>query len=282
MPSFASAPFPLEGRPVTQRTESAAQVGETEADAFAGLLAAELPRLVGLATRLLSDPDQAEDCAQETIVGAWRRRDQLRDAAALPAWLRRSLVNRIIDRSRRRHDELDIDDIESDWKDDAYSVQPELVMERAELRDELEDALARLPVIYRLPVVLHDALGWTGVEIAQSMDVSLPAAKQRLRRGRMMLVSALASTDGRRQASLAQPMRCWQARRHVSSYLDGELDPATKSMVEGHLADCPTCPPLYTSLVGIRATMGELRDADTVVEDGIARRIRERLSQERP
>ena len=114
------------------------------------------------------------------------------------------------------------------------------------------------------------------------MDVSLPAAKQRLRRGRMMLVSALASSDGRREASLAQPMRCWQARRHVSSYLDGELDEATKSMVEDHLAGCPTCPPLYTSLVGIRATMGELRDADAVVEDGIARRIRERLSQERP
>ena len=205
---------------------------------------------MGLATRLLSDPDMAEDCAQETIVGAWRRRDQLRDAAALPAWLRRSLVNRIIDRSRRSHDELDIDAIEADWKDDAYSVQPELVLERAELRDELEDALARLPVIYRLPVVLHDALGWTAVEIAQSMDVGLPAAKQRLRRGRMMLVSALASSDGRREASLAQPMRCWQARRHVSAYLDGELDEATKSMVEGHLAGCPTCPPLYTSLVG--------------------------------
>jgi RNA polymerase sigma-70 factor (ECF subfamily) len=282
MPSFDSAPLLLEGEPVTQQTQSAAQLGETEADAFAGLLAAELPRLVGLATRLLSDADQAEDCAQETIVGAWRRRDQLRDATALPAWLRRSLVNRIIDRSRRRHDELDIDDIESDWKDDAYSVQPELVLERAELRDELEDALARLPVIYRLPVVLHDALGWTGVEIAQSMDVSLPAAKQRLRRGRMMLVSALASSDGRREASLAQPMRCWQARRQVSSYLDGELDEATMSMVEGHLAGCPTCPPLYTSLVGIRATMGELRDADTVVEDGIAHRIRERLHQERP
>jgi RNA polymerase sigma-70 factor (ECF subfamily) len=280
MPSFDSALLPPEGEPVTQQTEPAAPVGETEADAFSELLAAELPRLVGLATRLLSDPDQAEDCAQETIVGAWRRRDQLRDPAALPAWLRRSLVNRIIDRSRRRHDELDIDDIESDWKDDAYSVQPELVMERAELRDELEDALARLPVIYRLPVVLHDALGWTGVEIAQSMDVSLPAAKQRLRRGRMMLVSALASSDGRREASLAQPMRCWQARRHVSSYLDGELDEATKSMVEGHLAGCPTCPPLYAGLVGVRASMGTLRDPDTVVEGEIAARIRAGLDLE--
>ena len=265
---------------MTQKTETAAPADGIDADAFAARLAAELPRLVGLATRLLADPDIAEDCAQETIVGAWRRRDQLRDAAALPAWLKRSLVNRIIDRSRRRHDELDIDAIEADWQDDSYSVQPELVLERAELRDELEDALARLPVIYRLPVVLHDTLDWTAAEIAQSMDVGLAAAKQRLRRGRMMLVSALASTDGRREASLAQPIRCWQARRHVSSYLDGGLDEATKFMVEGHLAGCPTCPPLYASLVGIRATMGEIRDTDAVIEDGIARRIRERLDLE--
>lgn len=191
-----------------------------EADAFAARLAEELPRLVRLATRLLSDADQAEDCAQETIVGAWRRRDQLRDPSALPAWLRRSLVNRIIDRARSHHRELDLDAVEADWQDDAYSVEPVRVLERAE-------------------------------------------------------------DDARRQASLAQPMRCWQARRHVSAYLDGELDATTKSKVERHLESCPTCPPLYASLVGIRATMSGLRDPDTVVEEAIAGRIRERLASER-
>jgi RNA polymerase sigma-70 factor (ECF subfamily) len=247
---------------------------------FGDRLAVELPRLVRLATRLLSDADLAEDCAQETVVGAWRRRDQLRDPAALPGWLRRSLVNRIIDRSRRHHSELDIEAVEAEWQDDAYSVQPELVLERAELRDELEDALARLPAIYRLPVVLHDALGWTAPEIASSMEIGLPAAKQRLRRGRMMLVSALASDDARRQASLAQPMRCWQARRHISAYLDAELDEATKGKVESHLAGCPTCPPLYASMVGVKATLGGLRDSDAVVEEAMARRIRDRLAGE--
>ena len=252
-----------------------------EGDAFAARLADELPRLVRLATRLLSDADVAEDCAQETIIGAWRRRDQLRDAAALPAWLRRSLVNRIIDRSRSHHDELDIETVEANWRDDSYTVMPERVLERAELRDELEDGLARLPVIYRLPIVLHDALGWTGAEIAASMNIGLPAAKQRLRRGRMMLVSALAEDDARRRASLAQPLRCWRARRHVSAYLDGELDAATKATVERHLESCPTCPPLYASLVGVRNTLGELRDPDTVVEDQIAGRIRDQLAHER-
>ena len=252
-----------------------------EGDEFADALVGALPRLVHLATRLVRDPDQAEDCAQETIVGAWRRRDQLRDPAALSGWLRRSLVNRIIDRSRAHNDELDIDAVEADWRDDHYSVAPERVLERAELRDELEDALARLPVVYRVAVVLHDVLGWTAAEIAAATSTGLPATKQRLRRGRMMLVSALGEKDERRQASLAQPLRCWRARRHVSAYLDGELDAATRTAVETHLESCPTCPPLYASLVGVRATLGGLRDPDTVVEETMGSRIREHLDVQR-
>jgi RNA polymerase sigma-70 factor, ECF subfamily len=243
-------------------------------DGFADALAGELPRLVRLATRLVRDPDQAEDCAQETIVGALRRRDQLRDPTALSAWLRRSLVRRIIDRSRVHHDELDIDAVEADWHDDRYSVAPDRVLERAELRDELEDALARLPVIYRVTVILHDVFGWTAGEIALALEAGLPATKQRLRRGRMMMVSALAEGDERRQASLAQPLRCWRARRHVSAYLDDELDAGTRAAVEAHLEACPTCPPLYAGLVGVKASLGGSRDPDTVVEDAIAGRIR--------
>ena len=262
-----------------ERADRDRRVGE--GDAFAARLQEALPSLVRLASRMLRDDDLAEDCAQETLIGAWRRRGQLRDEAALPAWLRRSLVNRIIDRSRRHHDELDIDAVEADWRDDSYTVLPERVLERAELRDELEDGLARLPVIYRVPVVLHDALGWTGPEIAAVLNVGLPAAKQRLRRGRMMLVSALAEDDARRQASIAQPMHCWQARRHVSAYLDGELDQPTAATVERHLESCPTCPPLYASLVGVRASLGGLRDPDSVVEVRMAAQIRERLERER-
>jgi RNA polymerase sigma-70 factor (ECF subfamily) len=246
------------------------------------LLVAELPWLVRLATRLTRDPDVAEDCAQETIVRAWRRADQLRDPAALRGWLRRSLVNRIIDRARARHDELDIEAVETEWADDAWTVQPARVLERAELRDELEDALTRLPAILRVPVVLHDAVGWSSPEIAEAMGIGLPAAKQRLRRGRMMLVSALAQDDARRRASLAQPLRCWKARRHVSSYLDGELDEATRTAVEAHLETCPTCPPLYAALVGVRTSMEALRDPDSVVDAEIAARIERRLTASAP
>jgi RNA polymerase sigma-70 factor (ECF subfamily) len=251
----------------------------SEPEQMATRLAIEAPWLVRLATRLTRDPGEAEDLVQETVMAAWRRRGQLRDSSALRGWLRRSLVTRVIDRSRRSTIELlDFATVEADWRDDDFTVDPEAVLERAELRDELEDALVRLPVIYRIPVVLHDALDWSGPEVAQAMGIGLPAAKQRIRRGRMMMVHALAADDARRRASLAQPLRCWRARRLVSGYLDSELPASEKEAVESHLASCPTCPPLYASLVGIRDAMGALRDPDTVVEEEIAARIMARTT----
>jgi RNA polymerase sigma-70 factor, ECF subfamily len=115
--------------------------------------------------------------------------------------------------------------------------------------------------------------GWTVTQVAAATGVGLPAAKQRLRRGRMALVTALAAgPEGRRQRQ-GTPMRCWDARRLISDYLDGDLPDAEVSRVEAHLARCPTCPPLYGALVGVHAEVGRLRDPDTVVPDPLARRI---------
>src|SRR5690606_14497289 len=111
----------------------------------------------------------------------------------------------------------------------------------------------------RSVVLLHDVEGWTVAEIADLLELGLPAAKQRLRRGRMMLVTALADGQERRENLKGVPLHCWDARRHVSDYLDGDLGPETSSMLERHLETCPTCPPLYASLVGVQAELGTLR-----------------------
>lgn len=68
-------------------------------------------------------------------------------------------------------------------------------------------------------------------------------------------------------------MRCWDARQHVSDYLDGALDAGTARTVEAHLESCPTCPPLYAALVGVHDAVGALRDADAVVPPDVAERL---------
>lgn len=252
------------------------RVGGLEAESFEALVAEQAPSLYRFALTLSREPHAAEDLVQETFLRAFEKRDTLRSEAAVTTWLRRILHNLAVDRSRRPEREVLVDEVEDKWRDDAYTVDAAAIVERAETREELEDALVRLPFIYRSAVVLHDVEGWTMRDVARTQGIALAAAKQRLRRGRMMLVTALAQGAERRAVLDGVPLRCWDARRRVSEYLNGELDTAEAALLERHLEACPTCPPLYASLVGVHARLEALRDPDTVVPPGLAERIRER------
>jgi RNA polymerase sigma-70 factor (ECF subfamily) len=123
-------------------------------------------------------------------------------------------------------------------------------------------------------VVLHDGEGLTAAELADASGITLASAKQRIRRGRMLLVTALAHAA--EHPTPGVPMRCWQARSQVSDYLDDELDAAARRALESHLAGCATCPPLYSSLVGTREALAagaRTPDPDSVVPPELAARI---------
>lgn len=244
---------------------------------FGALVADESAGLYRFALSLVRDPLAAEELVQETFVRAFERRAGFRGESSAATWLHRILHNLAVDRARRGARELAVEEVEERWRDDSYSVDAAVVVERAQTRDELLDGLVRLPFVYRAAVLLHDVEGWTVAEIAERLGIELPAAKQRLRRGRMMLVDALAHGAERRGALAGVPLRCWDARREVSDYLDGELPDERRVAVERHLETCPTCPPLYASLVGIKSRLGGMRDRDAVVPPELAGRINRRV-----
>ncbi len=236
-----------------------------------------VPALLAYARMLAGNEQDARDLVQDTLVRALESADRFDGRSSLVTWLRRILHNRWIDvvRARREDPRDDIAEVvEGAWRDDDYTVDTAQVVIRAETRDDLLDALAHMPAIYRTAVVLHDAHGLTGVEVAEATGTSLPTAKQRIRRGRMMLVSSLAATPSV-AARRGVPMRCWQARARVSDYLDGDLDEPGARELEAHLAGCATCPPLYAALVGTRAAVARAGtpDPDSVVPEGLATRI---------
>jgi RNA polymerase sigma-70 factor (ECF subfamily) len=224
-----------------------------------------------MALGLTRDSSAAADLVQTAFLRAIERRHQLH-GDPLP-WIKRILYRLVLDSARSGAHEIAVAAVEESWRDDAYTVDAETAVERGETRAELEDALVRLPFIYRAAVVLHDVEGLTVAEAAALQSIGVPAAKQRLRRGRMALVSALAAGAERREALSGVPMRCWDARRMVSDYLDGHLDPASRARVEAHLERCPTCPPLYAALVGVHASLGRLRDADAVIPPQMVERL---------
>jgi len=238
----------------------------------------ELPGLRRYARTLLSDPRQAEELVQDTVVRAIEKRRTFEERSSVATWLHRIMHNLAVDGSRRRREltteiaDGDGDRIEVLWSDDSYTVDSAVVVERAHERVALEDALLRIPLIYRSAVVLHDAEGLPMSAVADIQQIGLPAAKQRLRRGRMMLVTELSERDHEHDPSV--PMRCWDARKRVSDYIDDELPPRDRQLLERHLQDCPTCPPLYAGLVGVRAALGARRDTDEAVPAALADRIR--------
>ncbi len=230
--------------------------------------------LYRFALTITRDPELAADLVQDTFIRALERSDQYRGDAPVRTWLRRILHNIAVDRARRASHEVVVEQVEERWMDDGYTVDPGAIAVRTETREELEDALARLPFIYRTVVVLHDIEGWKVREVAELMDVGLAAAKQRLRRGRMALVTALADGHERRRQLEGVPMRCWDARQHVSDYINGTLQRDRAELVESHLEICPTCPPLYAALVDAREKLGGLRDSDAVIPPELDAQIR--------
>lgn len=242
-------------------------------------VAAELPGLLRYALALTRDPDRAEDLVQDVVVRALERADTFRGEASPATWLHRILYHRFIDTTRARtaepvEEETLVAAVEAAWRHDDYTVDAEAVLLRAETADDLYDALVHLPVSYRSAVVLHDVEGLTAAEVALAQQISLPAAKQRIRRGRTMLVTTLAGGLDRRWATRGVPMKCWQARARIDDYLSGELAAAQRGQLEQHLQRCPTCPALYASIVGVTAALGGLRDPDSVVPPELVERIR--------
>ncbi len=244
----------------------------------AALAVSEGPALYRMARSLVRDDDQAQDLVQQAFLRALERAEQFRGEGDPAAWLRRILWRVALDHVRRGGRELPVEDVEERWADDTYTVDAETVALRAETRADLEDALIRVPFACRAVLVLHDVEGWTVAQVAETLDLRLPAAKQRLRRGRMMLVTALAQGGERREALAGVPLRCWDARRRVSDYMNGELSPRERVAIEAHLGTCPTCPPLYAALVGVRASLGDLRDPDSVVPPRLGDAISARLA----
>lgn len=210
------------------------------------------PALLRYARLLTGDEHDAADLVQDTLLRGLEAADRFDGRSSLTTWLRRVMHNLWVDTSRgAREDPSDqvAELVEAQWRADDYTVDAAVVAERAATRDDLREALTHLPTIYRTTVVLHDAEGLTVAEIADIAGIGLPAAKQRLRRGRMMLVTALA--QGRPVPQEGVPMRCWEARSQVSDYMPRWSPPATPWPAT-HPPRTPTPSSPTTSLNGSR------------------------------
>jgi RNA polymerase sigma-70 factor, ECF subfamily len=173
-----------------------AQEGDLEA--FADIVRRHERRLRIVLLHILDDTRDVEEAVQDAFIQAWRSLGGYRAEAALFTWLYRIGVNAALARTRRkRHPTTGLDSIPGEGATHvAQDVLPEPSAEAHDLRARVLEALARLPFEYREAVVLRDLAGLTNEEVAAALDVSLPAAKSRIHRGRLQLRELLEAHEG--------------------------------------------------------------------------------------
>lgn len=162
-----------------------------EREAYHHLIRRHQDLLYRHALRMTRQPDVAADLVQHAFVKAYHSLDRCQNPERVGAWLYRILANATKDylKSRRRRD-VRLEDaphraLPADRRDPAQEL------ERAELRQVLEDAVQQLPDALREAFLLKHVEGMAYEEMAERLDVSIPALKMRVHRARQTLQELL-------------------------------------------------------------------------------------------
>lgn len=153
-------------------------------EALDWLLAEHGREIQAVAFLILRDPDEASDVLAETLVTAWRKAGNLRDPAALRAWLLRVATNRALSRRRAEARTVHLRAVREPVVEDASTA--------IAARTALADAVGELPPRMRAAVALRYHADLSVAEVAAALGTSQNTVKTQLRTALGRLREALA------------------------------------------------------------------------------------------
>lgn len=168
------------------------QAQQGNEDAFTRLVETYQKPVYNLCYRMLGEAEAAEDAAQETFLRVYQHLHRYDRKRPFPTWLLSIAAHYCIDRLRRRKFALfsiDQDDDESAAFElpDPDSPDPEAESVKREDRDRLHGLLRSLDTTDRAAIVMRYWHGFSEVEIAESLHLTVSAVKSRLHRARREL-----------------------------------------------------------------------------------------------
>ncbi len=164
-------------------------------DAFERLVERHRQRVYNLCLRILGDPEDAADAAQDTFLSVLTKLRQFRGDAAFTTWMHRVTVNACYDvaRKRRRQPLLRLAGDEDLPTAEVGPPVPDHADELAGTHDVVA-ALKQVPEEFRVALVLADLHDMAYEQIARVLDVPIGTVKSRVHRGRVALARAMGRT----------------------------------------------------------------------------------------
>lgn len=203
------------------------------------------------------DPHEAEDLAQDVMATLLRTLPTFRGDSSLSTWTYTVARRACGRRKKRMARQTPLDEAGSAaFEMPAPEAEPHRRLERRQLGEALERAIAALPAAQRDVLVLRDVEGLSAAQVAKIVGIGERAVKSRLHRARLAVREQLAPYV---KGGDAPPRgeHCPDTARMLSRYVEGELSPAVCARMETHVASCPACTGACESL---RAVLGACRD----------------------
>ncbi|HSU34070.1 MAG TPA: RNA polymerase subunit sigma-70 [Propionibacteriaceae bacterium] len=227
--------------------------------------------------RMLGSFTDAEDLTQETLLRAWRHRDDLREGDNVRAWLYKIATNACLDHikaHRRRVPSLasfrDIPWLEP-YPDrllaqsaPAGEEPPARAIERETIALTFLAVIQLLPARQRAAIILRDVLEWPVPDIAALLDLSPAAVNSALQRGRATLRTQLPRSERDTWAAKASN----QAERevldaYIAAYESGDEDATFALVTDDIRITMPPAPYLFEGLAALRQLVDRARDTGT-------------------
>lgn len=254
-------------------------LGGLDQEAFSALVEPHRRAIQAHCYRMLGSMQEAEELVQEAFLRAWQRRETYAGLAPLRSWLYRIATNLCLDalerRPRRtlpiaREEASDAsgpipgDMNEPIWLEplpDEWLAGEELNPEARYAQQEsvalaFITSLQQLPPRQRAVLILRDVLDWQANEVAQFLEVSVPAVKSTLHRARATLGTQRqkfgretmpARVEENLQEQLARYMRAWEM---------ADVEGLTSLLKEDATFSMPPIPSWYQGRAAIRVLVG--------------------------
>jgi RNA polymerase sigma-70 factor (ECF subfamily) len=174
-----------------------ARVRDGNIEVFEELVRRHSRRIFGTLAGLLGNIDDAHDATQEVFLKAFENIGRFQGRSKFSTWLTSIAINAGTDLLRQRKPLESLEEGQDDegfrprqvqkWADD-----PERLLAASQMNELVREAVLRLPEKYRIAVLLRDINQLSTEEAAAVLELSVPALKARVLRGRLMLRESLA------------------------------------------------------------------------------------------
>lgn len=180
-----------------------------DASAFEEIYRMHSRRVYSLCLRMLGDPIEAEDLAQEVFLQLFRKIHTFRGESAFSSWLHRLTANVVLMSFRKKKaviaslDEMiriNDEDSAPRWEIGNLDMRLIGVFDRV----NLQNAVEQLPEGYKRMFLLHDVHGYEHNEIAKILDCSVGNSKSQLHKARKRLRELLHRLKDRRPGTATQ------------------------------------------------------------------------------